>query len=102
MGLRWGGHVAFDESQPRWGFWPLGSLVWYRWFEDFDYFMVLGNQSNKSDVELSGRVMEFETEYTFKARVETVEAGDTIYSYKGLEEGRARTLRLGPPDCARP
>ena len=46
----------------------MGSIAWYRWFFDVDYFMLLGNQQNKAAVDSSGRGIELETEYERAAR----------------------------------
>ncbi len=93
IGLRWAGHIAVDESQPRWGFWPLGALAWYRWLpDDRDYFSILGNQSAAQQVDSSGREIEMDVPYYFKARVETLETGHSLYSFKAWKVADPETL----------
>ena len=88
---RWGGHVAMDESQPRWGFWPLGSLNWYRWFDDEDLFMIIGNEVNAVAEDLSGRTLEIGVEYMWRVRVETAPGGETLTSFKAWKSAETGT-----------
>ncbi|MEM8530347.1 MAG: fibronectin type III domain-containing protein [Chloroflexota bacterium] len=101
--MRWQGHYGPDEGifgnrwwdcQPRMGYSPFGVLGWYRWLAaDSAYRLYLyGN----NDQPLPGGVdedfvLDVDTTYIFKVRVETINGGENDgeaeYSMKVWEEG---------------
>ncbi len=87
--LRWQGHYAWDSSQPRWGWWPLGSIGRYRLYPPegtgTTRLELIDNEGNW----LAGvpRYLDFETPYVFKMRVETPPGEGAVYSLKVWEQG---------------
>jgi hypothetical protein len=76
--LRWQGHTT-DGDQPSTQWWPLGALMWYRWYDTFERFEMIGDTVGRiADLRAS---LAFGTQYIFKARVETIPEGSR-YSLK--------------------
>ncbi|MFC1889945.1 putative metal-binding motif-containing protein, partial [Thermodesulfobacteriota bacterium] len=84
--LRWQGHEAWDDSQPRWGYYPIGAGPWYEFNEDGS-----GSLSLKGDYWSTGdpasRVLAYEVCYLWKTRVQTMPSGVSQYSFKLWEDG---------------
>ncbi|MFQ5555938.1 MAG: hypothetical protein ACE5GB_00250 [Acidimicrobiales bacterium] len=73
--MRWPGHTAFDDSQPRWGYWPAGSLAGYSLDGDQTTWLgIEGNEGATSDVEERVTV-ELGRAYMMKGAVETTPEG---------------------------
>jgi hypothetical protein len=74
--MRWPGHSDLPASlagwQPRTGFLPLGALSLYEWHETGSGGKITGNGLSVLDQDSSGFHMQFNTEYIFRMRVETV------------------------------
>jgi hypothetical protein len=83
IALRWQGHVNWTNSQPNIGYWPLGTLAWYKWRPDgSEYFTLEGNRSNKVSRDTSGLRLILGSTYTFKVRVQTQPDGLHLYQFK--------------------
>ena len=76
--VRWQGHTE-DGIQPSEQWWPLGVFGTYTWRESYERFELL--DYGYTIVDTSGLQLEFEVEYIFKLRVETVIDG-SLYSLK--------------------
>ena len=76
--VRWQGHME-DGIQPSEQWWPLGVFGTYTWRESYERFELL--DYGYTIVDTSGLQLEFEVEYIFKLRVETVIDG-SLYSLK--------------------
>lgn len=88
--LRWLGHRTWDQSQPRYGYYPIGAIGWYNYVPSkgkFELNVFWGNSAVAS--EPTGRSLQIGVPYIFKMRVES-RAGDTSrYRLKVWQEGTA-------------
>ncbi|NOZ52736.1 MAG: hypothetical protein GXP08_06265, partial [Gammaproteobacteria bacterium] len=88
--LRWPGHYAWDTSQPRWGWWPMGALGWYRYEPTgpgTDKLRMLGGDGSIIDADNSGKKLTIGTTYLYKMRVETPNGQGSWYRLKVWEQG---------------
>ncbi|MFP3901103.1 MAG: InlB B-repeat-containing protein [Acidimicrobiia bacterium] len=87
LGLRWRGHTAVGEEQPRMGFYPTGAFAWHRWDRDGERgaYRLTGNDGSPVGG-FNSPTLEFGTTYMFKARVATV-SGGAEYRFKVWESG---------------
>ena len=85
--LRWQGHAAWDDSQPRWGYFPIGAGPWYEFHEDGSGSLRLqGDSWSTSDP--AARVLAYDVSYLWKTRVQTLPSGVSQYSFKLWEDGQ--------------
>lgn len=75
--LRWTGHTddPISGTQPKSGYLPLGEIAWYR-SNHIEMYRLSQGVPNKS------MTIPTETPHIFKARVETLEDGNSVYSLK--------------------
>jgi hypothetical protein len=86
--LRWRGHYDWDGHQPRWGYWPMGALGWYRWSSTLGYRLnIVGNNEVMLAEDHSGRKLAFGVRYLFKMRVESRAGQTSLYRLKVWEDG---------------
>ncbi len=83
--VRWNGH-GNDAQQPHYAH-PLGGLGWFRKRPTSSVYRlnILGNGGIQIATDYSGRVLDLETPYIFKMRVETEAGGQSLYSFKVWE-----------------
>ncbi|NOK63671.1 MAG: hypothetical protein GFH27_549379n14 [Chloroflexi bacterium AL-W] len=93
--MRWQGHYGPGEGtlgsrwwncQPRMGYAPFGVLGWYRAVGGTDYKLHFYGNSDQVIASDEDFILDFNTTYIFKLRVETVD-GQGRYSMKVWEEG---------------
>jgi len=85
--FRWTGHYdTADNSQPRWGYQPLGSLGWYRWRTDGTQQLQLTDEQGKVRASTTALQLATGTKYIFKMRVETKSNGP-FYRLKAWKAG---------------
>lgn len=91
--MRWEGHHAWDSSQPRNGWWPLGALGGYDWVTALRDFRlrIIGNDMASIAEDTSGRHLTTGTTYVFKMRAKTI-GGNSVYSMKVWEAGSTEPL----------
>jgi hypothetical protein len=90
--MRWRGHSRWDQRQPRWGYFPLGSIPIYT-FRNGGRFEIQGNNNSGFSptqvvADTTGRKLEPGVTYVFKSRVEALaDNAGSSYSLKVWEEG---------------
>lgn len=79
--LRWPGH-SFTDSQPNWGYEPLGALAVFRWtsLDTSGFLELLGNFYAGND--RTAWTLEYDVPYTMKGRVTTNPDGTSNYKLK--------------------
>jgi hypothetical protein len=83
---RWQGHRVWDDSQPAYGWWPLGAAGTVSWLTESETKLQLaGNKVFILDEDTSGRQLQFEVPYNFKIRAETIPGYASLYSFKVWE-----------------
>lgn len=85
--LRWRGHTAVSDEQPRVGWYPTGAFAWYR---DGRYWLI-GNDGSPV-AKFKSPTFSLGTTYILKAQVRTVPGG-AEYAFKVWESGTPE-----PPD----
>ena len=80
LGLRWQGHSAIGNSQPRWGYFPVGAYSWFHWDPDGSTGYQLLREG--AQTETSSAALELGETYTFKFRVQTQPDGRGAYAFK--------------------
>jgi len=88
--LRWPGHYDWDASQPRFGWWPMGALGWYRYRpsgEGTDKLRIVGGTGSVVAEDLSGKKLTTGSTYIFKMQVLTPEGEGSWYRLKVWENG---------------
>jgi hypothetical protein len=105
--VRWQGHSVRDDSQPAWGYFPLGALGLYRWDGNHGRLWMAGNNYTEIVEDASGKTLQLGVPYVFKARVQTTpEIGGSTYSLKVWREGDPEpanwdlTLQTGEEDLS--
>ncbi len=82
--LRWRGHVAVDDRQPRHGWLPIGALGWYRSY----YLHMLGGADGNAIGEYPENLHpELNVPYIFKLRVQSRPAQPAVYYMKVWKAG---------------
>lgn len=82
--LRWQGHTAWDDAQPRWGYTPIGASSWYSWRSKGDLRrtrLSLGGEG-PTQIAPAFETLQFETPYYFKMRVQEAAGGGSAYYLK--------------------
>lgn len=83
---RWQGHRVWDDSQPAYGWWPLGGTGSIIWVDQSRTQLVLGgNKVLPMAVGPVGQATEFNVPYKLKLRVETIPGYTNLYSFKMWE-----------------
>ena len=80
--LRWIGHYDWDGSQPRWGWFPIGALGWFR-----NGKLVLQGGGTSLHMEDNSFTLTPGDCYMFKMRVEKIPGQGFRYSFKIWEDG---------------
>ncbi len=82
--LRWTGHVALDDKQPRHGWLPIGALGWYR-----SYYMHMLGGANGNEIGGYPETVhpELGVPYIFKLRVQSRPAQPSVYYMKVWKAG---------------
>lgn len=94
--MRWQGHTYSNGStgsQPRWGWEPNGANIWYGYSDPNDLTAVFSNLGGEqyNDAYDPVPLIEFETVYNFKIRVEK----DNIYRFKMWKDGASEPTVWG-------
>ncbi len=79
---RWQGHRVWDDSQPAYGWWPLGVIGQVAWVTPTDYQQALVGNKSFFLAKNPDRKLEFNVPYYFKVRAETVSGQGCFYSFK--------------------
>ncbi len=80
---RWTGHTDIPEAgwQPRIGWQPFGAIAWYRWdTPEMGFLRLEGMFNDVADMPVD--LPALEQRYIFKLRVETLDNGESRYSFK--------------------
>jgi len=87
---RWQGHYEWDSVRPRWGWYPLGALGWFRFTgaDSQGLFNILGGDDGRPLATGPYTSLPFGITYMFKLRVETV-GGQHQYSFKAWPQAEA-------------
>lgn len=81
--MRWRGHRIWDDSQPAYGWWPLGAATPLHFYPPLEQQISLrGNKFLPLEEDTTGRQLEFNVTYNFKLRGETIPGYSTLYSLK--------------------
>jgi len=80
--LRWIGHYDWDGSQPRWGWYPIGALGWFR-----NGKLVLQGGGTSLHIEDDSFTLTPGDCYIFKMRVEKIPEQGFKYSFKIWKDG---------------
>jgi hypothetical protein len=86
--LRWIGHANWDDSQPEWGYYPIGAIGWYNWEPStrrYHLSIFWGNKELAGDT--SGRTLTLGTTYIFKMRVDSRPNETSLYRLKVWQQG---------------
>ncbi len=87
--MRWPGHSDLPASlagrQPKTGYLPLGALGWNEWTASGQKVRLLGNNIQILDQDSTGRILNFNTQYIFKMRVESIPGNGGLYMMKVWE-----------------
>lgn len=86
--LRWPGHTDWDGSQPRYGWEPTGAGIWYDAGGAGGGGLTLGGDDGLS-VSDPNRVLQVDTTYMYRFRVQQDDGIGTLYRAKVWEEGSA-------------
>ena len=87
---RWQGHRVWDDSQPAYGWWPLGGTGSIRWAGKSKTQLALGgNKVLPMALGPVGQAIEFDVPYRLKLRAETIPGYTSLYSFKMWEADEA-------------
>jgi hypothetical protein len=80
---RWQGHRVWDNSQPAYGWWPLGGAGVISWInKSKNKVLLAGNRVRPMAPASSNREIEYNVPYMLKLRVETIPGYTSLYSFK--------------------
>jgi len=83
--MRWNGHVDWDGSQPRYGWYPMGGMGWYAWESGGSNRLCLFGNRARLIAQDTSRTLDLGVAYNFKMRVETIPDQGGLYSLKVWE-----------------
>ncbi|MFC1889604.1 DUF1349 domain-containing protein, partial [Thermodesulfobacteriota bacterium] len=85
--MRWQGHEAWDDSQPRWGYYPVGANAVYEFDGDETGSLSLKGEGWSSG-DPAARTLAYEVKYFWKMRVQTLPLRGSLFSLKLWEDGQ--------------
>jgi hypothetical protein len=89
--MRWAGHTVWDDSQPSWGYTPLGAIGWYYTGGDFSGLQVLNGGTEPLN-DTSGFTLEVGVWYVFKMRVVTTDSRGATFFLKAWQKDTEEPL----------